>query len=373
MKVREITAKTLLRRRKAIDAWFVSRCGMNLYRGCVHDCAYCDGRDERYFVEGVFGEDVAVKVNAPALLDRELDPARRRKPFPPGFVMAGGGVGDSYQAAEATYGITRRCLEVLLARGRPVHLLTKSSLVLRDADLLREINGSSRALVSFSLSSADDRASALFEPCASPPSERLRALETLRRAGIPAGVFLLPVIPGITDKEEALAKSLAACAAAGADYCVFGGMTLKPGRQGEHFMAVIDAHYPDLRPGYEKVYPGNRYGSALGAYYDKLNRRFARVARDFRIPLRIPDTLFGDLLGNSDRAQVILGQLGDLFRMRGENTPYAKAARTLAALDRPLEEVIDDIDRRVGAAAGAVIREIRETGTSALYRERIFG
>ena len=144
-------AKSLLRRQKRVDSWFLSRCGMNLYRGCGHDCAYCDGRAENYAVEGEFGAEVEVKVNAVELLRRELAPApRRRGSAPSGFVLLGGGVGDSYQPAEERYGLARRALELLLELGRPVHVLTKSALVERDLDLLARIHERSRAIVSMS-------------------------------------------------------------------------------------------------------------------------------------------------------------------------------------------------------------------------------
>ncbi len=93
MSVEEIKAKSILRRHKRIDSWFVSHYGMNLYRGCIHDCVYCDGRAEGYYVEGEFGKDIKVKVNAIELLRRELNPKRKRKSMPHSFIMLGGGVG----------------------------------------------------------------------------------------------------------------------------------------------------------------------------------------------------------------------------------------------------------------------------------------
>jgi DNA repair photolyase len=93
--IKELEAKSILRKHKKIDSWFLSNYGMNLYRGCLHNCVYCDGRAEGYYVEGQFGSDVAVKVNALEILRRELDPKRKRSPFKRGYVMVGGGVGDS--------------------------------------------------------------------------------------------------------------------------------------------------------------------------------------------------------------------------------------------------------------------------------------
>ena len=97
MTIREIEAKSILRKHKKIDSWFISHYGMNVYRGCSHNCVYCDGRSEGYYVDGEFGEDVTAKVNAIEVLRRELDPKRKRTPFKRSFIMVGGGVGDSYQ------------------------------------------------------------------------------------------------------------------------------------------------------------------------------------------------------------------------------------------------------------------------------------
>ncbi len=94
MVVKEIVAKSILRKHKKIDSWFLSWYGMNLYRGCTHNCVYCDGRSEGYYVEGEFGTDLTVKINAVDVLRRELDPKRKRTPFKQGYIMVGGGVGD---------------------------------------------------------------------------------------------------------------------------------------------------------------------------------------------------------------------------------------------------------------------------------------
>ena len=94
MEIKEINAKTLLRKHNKIDSWFVSRYSMNLYRGCAHNCIYCDGRAERYQVQGNFEQEIIVKTNAIEGLKKELNPTRKRNPLKPGFIMVGG-VGDS--------------------------------------------------------------------------------------------------------------------------------------------------------------------------------------------------------------------------------------------------------------------------------------
>ena len=103
MNIQEIEAKNILRQHKKIDSWFISRYGMKLYRGCIHNCAYCDGHSEGYYINGDFGKDIVVKTNAIHLLERELNPERKRKPFKGGFILVGGGVCDSYGPIEKKY------------------------------------------------------------------------------------------------------------------------------------------------------------------------------------------------------------------------------------------------------------------------------
>ena len=176
MTVTEINAKSILRKHKKIDSWFITRYGMNLYRGCTHNCVYCDGRAEGYYVDGEFGEDVAVKINAIELLRKELDPQRKRVPFKRSYIGLGGGVGDSYQPVEKKYQFSRQALQLLYEFKHPVHILTKSTLVKRDIDIIKKINEQNRAIVSISFSSADDEISAIFEPGVPPPSERLKTI-----------------------------------------------------------------------------------------------------------------------------------------------------------------------------------------------------
>jgi DNA repair photolyase len=309
----EIRARTILRRMRSLDPWFLARCGMNLYRGCSHDCAYCDGRAEKYHVEGAFGSDVHVKVNAVDMLRRELGLESCGQaelwPAPPrrqgGFVLLGGGVGDSYQPAESRYGLARDVLELLAEHAVPVHILTKSTLVLRDVDIIGRIAATAGALVSFSLSSADNAISAAMEPGAPPPSERLRAIEILRNRGISAGVFLMPVLPFLTDSAQALDRSVAAAASAGSLYVLFGGMTLKPGRQKEHYLRRLAGLRPGLAGPSEELYSSaDRWGNAPAAYSSEVKGRFARAAHRYAVPIRIPLALAAGVLDESEQRHV---------------------------------------------------------------------
>jgi len=357
---------------KRVDSWFISAYGMNLYRGCQHNCTYCDGRTEKYRVDGDFGSEVTVKINALELLERELDPKRKRKPFRKGYIFLGGGVGDSYQPVEEKFKLTRRALELLTEKDFPVHILTKSHLVLRDIDLIKKINEKTRVIVSFSLSSARDDVGETFEPGASSPSQRLEALKRLKKEGIAAGVFLLPVIPFITDTVEIMTHTLDPVREAGADFLIFGGMTLKEGRQKEFFYGKLRELYPGLIPSYDRIYRGDRWGNASHDYYRSIQQTFNRVLRKYPIPQRIPPGLYADLLDENDRVTVMLEHIDYLLKAQGRESPYGYAAYSISQLKEPLANMRDRLRtlKGVGEFTERIIFDILDTGHSS-YLENL--
>jgi DNA repair photolyase len=373
--ITETEAKSVLRRHKKIDSWFVSHYGMNLYRGCFHNCIYCDGRAEGYYVSGEFGEDIAVKVNAIEVLRRELDPKRRRKPLSRSYIMLGGGVGDSYQPAEKKYQLTRKALELVHESGFPVHVLTKSTLVARDVDILKEINGQSRAIVSFSFSSVDDRISAIMEPRVPSPSERLEALKFFKSEGIACGMFLLPVIPCVTDTREFLEDAVMKAREAGVDFIIFGGMTLKEGRQKDYFTETIKDQYPQLAAEYRRIYRGSQWGEPAGEYVDSLNRTFGAIAKAYRMPIRMPPVLYQDILGENDLVIVILEHIDYLLRMEGERSPFRHAAYSISQVAEPLSNLKGKLRelKGVGDRIERIVLEILETGRSSYHEQLMAG
>ncbi len=377
MPLREISAKSILIKQKRIDSWFVSRYGMNLYRGCAHDCVYCDGRSEKYRVEGSFAQDVSVKTNAVETLSRELDPSRKRKPFKKAYIFVGGGVGDSYQPAEKEYRLTRQVLELLSVHPFPLHFLTKSALVERDLDLLSKIGEKNRVIISFSFSTVDEKKAAFLEPGASAPSERLRVIEKVRSAGLHAGVYMMPVVPCISDDEITMKETLAAIKDAGAEFAVFGGMTLKEGRQKEYFLHKLKQEAPEKFPfsgardgkdAAEKIsslYPGNKWGGARGDYYHRIDSRFAALAKKAGLPRRVPPYLYADILDDNDLVTVMLDQLDYCAKLESRNAPYGYAARSASFLQEPIREVRGRGGLRslsgVGPATERIICEILDT------------
>ena len=375
MTIKEIEAKSILRKHKKIDSWFISHYGMNLYRGCAHNCVYCDGRSEKYNVDGEFGEDVTVKVNAIELLRRELKPKRKRTPLKKSFIMIGGGVGDSYQPIEKSYQLTRKALELMYEYNLPVHMLTKSTLIERDIDILKNINEQNRAIVSFSFSSVNDKISSIFEPGVPPPSERLKTLAFFKSEGIPCGMFLLPVIPFITDKPELMEESVRKANKVGLDFVIFGGMTLKDGRQKDYFFNVLKKHYPDLAKEYQKIYTGDKWGQASGEYYDSLNLTFNKIAKKYKMPKRIPYALFKDILSENDLVIVILEHIDYFLKLKGKRSPYGYAAYSISKLKEPLSSMKGELRKLkgIGRTTEGIILEILETGTSSYYEKLLRG
>ncbi len=375
MSTSEIEAKSILRKHKKIDSWFISHYGMNLYRGCSHNCVYCDGRAEKYNVEGEFGKDVAVKVNAIDVLSRELDPKRKRVPLKKSYIMIGGGVGDSYQPLEKKYLLSRRTLELIEEHELPVHILTKSTLVLRDLDILKRINDNSRALVSFSFSSVNAEISALFEPGVPWPGERLKALAEFKKEGLACGIFLMPVIPFITDKPELIEEVVEKAKEVGIDFIIFGGMTLKQGRQEEYFFACLEKYYPGLIPHYKAIYPGSKWGEASGGYYSRIQQTFNRIMKKYRIPKRIPPELYKDILGENDLVIVTLEHIDYLLKLEGITSSYGYAAYSISKINESLSALKGDLQKikGIGGKAEEIILEILETGSSSYYQGLLSG
>jgi len=226
--------------------------GMNIYRGCTHGCIYCDSRSKCYQFDHDF-EDIEVKSNAAEMLDRELHCRRRR-----GMIVTGA-MCDPYMHIEEELGITRQCLQVISRHHFGVAVQTKSTRILRDIDLLTEINRKTKAVAQITLTTADDMLCRIIEPAVEPTSERFQALCELRTAGIPTVVWLSPFLPFINDKRENVEALLDYCLRAGVGGIIhFGvGMTLRDGDR-EYYYAALDRHFPGLKQRYIEKY-GNAY------------------------------------------------------------------------------------------------------------------
>ena len=227
--------------------------GMNVYRGCTHGCIYCDSRSRCYGFTHPF-EDVEVKRNAPELLDRALKSKRQR------CMIGTGSMSDPYMHCEEELGLTRRCLEVILKHGFGAAVQTKSDRILRDIDLLDEINRSAKCVVQMTLTTYDTALCRIVEPNVCDTMRRIEVLERMRERGIPTVVWLTPILPFINDTRENVAAILGECVRAGVKGVIdFGmGLTLREGDR-EYYYAALDRHFPGLKRRYAERY-GNAYG-----------------------------------------------------------------------------------------------------------------
>jgi len=233
--------KTIIARNNSPDVGFET--SLNPYRGCEHGCIYCFARPTHEYLGLSAGLDfeskIMVKTDAPRLLEAELSSPKWK---PQVLVMSG--VTDPYQPIERKLRITRGCLEVLARFRNPVAIITKNRLVTRDVDLLGELASHNAAAVNVSVTSLDPNLQRVLEPRTSSPTARLEAVATIRGAGIPVGVMVAPIIPGLTDHE--VPKIVEACARAGAQFAGYTIVRL-PWAIAPLFEHWLDEHFPEKK------------------------------------------------------------------------------------------------------------------------------
>ena len=288
--------------------------------------------------------------------------------------MLGGGVGDSYQKCEEKFKLARKVLEYLAENLYPVHILTKSILIERDIDILEKINHESRLLLSFSFSSSDKEISDIFEPGVVPPEKRFDLIKKLTDKGFICGIFLMPVIPYITDKQEVMDKTIESAKKAGCSYIVFGGMTLKNGRQMDYFYNVLKKYDPSLLVKYNDLYNNDKYGSAKPDYYKDLGTLFYRIAGNYKIPVRIPSVFYKDILCENDYVSVMLEQIDYVLKLRGQTSYLSYPAFQISKLEKPVSEYGDKISKIPGINkfSATLINDIIKTKTSELYENLLY-
>lgn len=235
------TSKTIIAHNDSPDVGF--EYSINPYRGCEHGCIYCYARPTHEYLSLSSGVDfetkIFVKLNAPELLRGEL----MKKSWEP-RVISISGVTDCYQPAERRFQITRRCLEVFHEFRNPATIITKSHLVTRDIDLLSQMARENLTLVIVSITTLDAELSAKMEPRAVSPARRLDAIRQLSHAGIPCGVFVAPVVPGLTDHE--IPQILQAAADHGASFAGYVPLRL-PFAIKDMLQTWLQQHFPDRK------------------------------------------------------------------------------------------------------------------------------
>jgi len=182
-------------------------------------------------------------------------------------------------------------------------------------------------------------------------------------------MFLLPVIPFITDTPEVIAETLRKAYEVGVDFVIFGGMTLKDGRQKEYFYSSLRERHPELLAKYGQIYGENKWGQATEEYYNTINSIFNELSRKYKVDRRIPPALYRDILSENDLVIVMLEHLDYFLRLEGKRSSFGYAAYAISQLNKSLSAMKSRLReiKGVGEKTEQIILEILETKNSAYY------
>lgn len=324
-KTYSIEAKSGLKKGIFPESFLVSlyRC-LTPYRGCGSGCSYCDGRAEKYYIDGDFENDIGIRHNLLEILKKQVSGFYTGKEY--GAIALGSGVTDIYQNIESDLKLTRQVLEILKDTGLPIVILTKSDLVLRDFDILKDF---SKVLLITTITTLDPYIKKMLEPGASEIEDRLGIIERSRSAGFYTGVMAMPLCPDLSDKSEDLRKLFIKIKKKGADFIFPGGLTLRPGRQKDLFMEIIKKEKdPALLKKYEDIYRENRAsGNPDRNYIVPVYASWQKILRELNIPSMIPYYIYSDLLSPIDSIYILLDHMQTLYSERGYNIYPLKKAR----------------------------------------------
>ncbi|MCD6530566.1 radical SAM protein [Candidatus Bathyarchaeota archaeon] len=287
--VNKILVKSVLNKHRRRDDWFLDDYSVNPYFGCSFNCIYCYVRGSKYGAN--MAKNLSVKVNAPEILERQLSRRAERGEY--GIVALSSST-EPYMPIEEKLKMTRRILEKILKYRFPVEVLTKSKLVLRDLDLLRKIDEKAilpsdlksklkhGTIISFSISTLNEKLAKILEPGAPKPIERLKTMKICKEEGFFTGVCFIPVLPYLSDSKEQLEKAIKTAKEFGADFVFIGGLTLfgnDPADCRTLYYKFLEKHYPELVSKYRRLYrnfsaPSKRYQKELEKKSEKLCRKY---------------------------------------------------------------------------------------------------
>jgi DNA repair photolyase len=282
-------------RRATVNDYFLSTYTMAIYDGCEIGCPYCDGWAHQ---SRPFNETVRIPLDLPGRLTAELAHVSRDD------LVGITAYTDAYQAAEASYRITRQALRVLADHGQPTLILTKSQNVLEDLVLLERIQAQSLAVVVFTILATDPFIAEKLEDKAAVTALRLDAISELKRAGIPVGVALIPLVPYVNDTDLSLDSTLRAIAAAGADFVVWDYLNIPDERQRSRIQEMLTriGNYP---PSYYRDLYRNTMLPDL-SYRQERNQAVLARCDALNLPVRVPHTIYAGKLAPRSEAALLL-------------------------------------------------------------------
>jgi len=308
--------KTVIRKSNPVDPYFISKYSFSPYMACQHACKYCDGRAEKYYVEGDYEKDIVVRKNLPEILMEQLPKLREK-----GIISIGSGISDPYQQVEKDEKIISKSLEILSNFNFAVSILTKSSLIQRDIDILEKINSSTGVTLMMSITTLDDEIRKTFEPYASSVEERIATLKMFKKRGIKVGALTMPFLPMISDSEKSILELVSRLKNEGIDFIMPGSLTLRPGIQKQTYLEIIEQNYPQFLKQYNYLYSNKlRSGNPVVSYRKEIGAKFNGILDQFDIPQMIPHRIYRDLLSIPDEIFVLLDHMIFLYRLKKINT-----------------------------------------------------
>jgi DNA repair photolyase len=347
-RVRSVAVARGLKKNRMSEPFFCARYSFSPYQGCGHGCLYCDGRAEKYYVDGEFDRDIVARTNLPALLEQELDAIRE-----PAFLSIGSGVSDVYQPVEETLRLTRACAEVVARKRIPVVLATKSTLVRRDLDIWGRVARETAFILLMTIVTVDDGLRTAIEPGASPTDDRLETLRVFKEAGCGTGVLAMPLLPGLSDAPTDVEELIDAVTAVGVDCVAPGNLTLRPGRQKDLFMDYIRRAHPHLEREYRRLYAEDRQsGNTIHQYRSTLYPRLEHALLDRGIPGELPHRLWKGHVNQADEIHLLLCHMAGLYRRQG--VAVARLTESIDRYRRWLDEKRRYFNRRRSLPAGWV-------------------
>jgi len=283
--------RSVLNKHKKRDSWFLDEYSINPYEGCGFNCTYCYVHGSKYGEN--LAEQIVIKKDAATILDKQLFDRAKKADF--GFIAVGSAT-DAYMQVEEKIGLTRELLEVILKHRFPVFISTKSDLIKRDFELLKQIdvnailpedlkqNPGRGVIISFSFSTLDEKLAKQIEPGAPVPQKRLETLKLCSDNGFLCGLNAMPLLPFISDTDDELEKIIAAAKEYGANYILIAGLTLFGNDERDSKQLVLKFlknHYPHLSEKYEKMYESVYYPS--WQYQQQLKKRADAICEKYKI------------------------------------------------------------------------------------------
>jgi DNA repair photolyase len=284
IKMKYISTKTIISPKKNnSNSWFGCDYNMNIYRGCCHGCIYCDSRSSCYQIEDF--HEVVAKENALFLIEKELASKRTKG------VIGTGAMSDPYNPFEKEYELTKAALNLVNKYEFGINIITKSDLVTRDIQILKEINTHSPVCVGITITTASDSLTKKIEPDAVSSSKRFEVIDSLHKNGIYTGVLMMPILPFINDNEDNILSIIKSAAQCKADfiYPLF-GVTLRAGQR-EYFYSALDKHFPGLKEKYKSTF-GDSY-ECLSPHSKTLWKLFSETCENYNISYKMPDIIRG--------------------------------------------------------------------------------